>query len=67
MPTIPRMEILKLDEVICGPFSWKRKKAVILKQDKQLQHTSSAFPMGKWIKPVDFQILFQRRILTGFQ
>lgn len=68
MLSTPRMEILKLDEVICGPFSWKSKKAFILKQDKhQLQHTTSAFPIGKWIKPVGFQILFQRGILSGFQ
>lgn len=48
MLSTPRMEIIKQDEVVCGPLSWKRKKAVILKQDKhQLQHTTSAFPIEK--------------------
>lgn len=68
MLSTPRMEISKLDEVICGLFSQEIKKAIILKQGKhQLQHTTSDFPIGKWIKRVDLQILFQRGILRGFQ
>lgn len=68
MLSTPRLEIRKLDEIVCGPFSWKMKKAVILKQGKhQLQHTTSAFLIEKWIKSVDFQMLFQRGILSGFQ